>query len=165
MTTGSGAWRWLALALGLAALPAVAGQRLEARFFPNPHLELQAQWLEPVLRRGLDPEQARVLIATSPYTELQMTIPAAMVGKRVRILLVAPTQIRGVSDRRGLEMEWKTQGTYLPGRARPGDRVLLYQGVVTNSLLRGMIAFTYRINGDYVEGHISVEPVYEIEEF
>jgi hypothetical protein len=164
MTVRALIFRLLVLTLGLAAVPAYAGQRLEARFYPNPHLQLQSQWLEPVLRRGLDLERASTLIATSPYTELQMIIPPAFVGKRVRILLVAPAQIRGITDCRGLEMEWKTQGTYLPGRARPGDRVLLYQGTVTSAVLRDMITFTYQINADYVDGPISVEPIYEIEE-
>jgi hypothetical protein len=65
---------------------------------------------------------------------------------------------------RGLEAEWRTQGIFLSGKARPGDRVLFFEGTPTGSLLRDYVAYTFSIDARETMGPIRFETVYEIEQ-
>ncbi|HEY8555462.1 MAG TPA: hypothetical protein VIL43_13105 [Burkholderiales bacterium] len=148
----------------LVPLPASSGERIEGSYFPQPHLDLQARWAQPFLDRRMDPALANLIIAESPFTELRLRVPDRFIGRRVRIHMLVPPVVDGVSGAAGLEVEWKTQGILRPGRARPGERVLLFEGFATETPLRDFIAYTFRIDARFLRDHIRFEPHYEIEE-
>jgi hypothetical protein len=152
------------LLLGLLSLPALAGMRIESRYVPGPNLDLQARWLVPRPRATTDPAQASLMVAESAFTEMLLTIPADFIGKNVRIFLIMPPQTPGIAGPAGMEAEWRTQGVFLPGKARPGERVLFFQGVIKQSPLRDLIAYTFRVDARYNTGHVRFDPIYEIEE-
>lgn len=152
------------LLLGLLALPALAGTRIESLYVPGPNLDLQARWSTPGARGSNDPVRANLMVAESTFTEMLLTIPPAFIGKNVRIFLVMPPQTPGIAGPAGMEAEWRTQGVFLPGKARPGERVLFFQGVIQRSPLRDLIAYTFRMDARYNTGHVRFDPVYEIEE-
>lgn len=156
-----------AIALALSAgtsCDLLASQRIEARFFPRDSLDLGSQWLVQAPRPGMDPALANQMVAQSDFTELRLTIPDALAGKKVRIFLVLPISTQGISGSSGLEAEWKTQGIFLNGSARPGDRVLFFSGLANVPLLRDLVAYTFRIDARYANGDIRFEPEYEIEQ-
>ncbi len=152
------------LLLGLLSLPALAGTRIESRYVPGPNLDLQARWLVPNARPNADPRQANLFVAESAFTEMFLDIPAAFIGKNVRIFLIMPQQTPGIAGPTGMEAEWRTQGVFLPGSARPGERVLFFQGVIQQSPLRDLIAYTFRMDARYNTGQVRFDPIYEIEE-
>jgi hypothetical protein len=152
------------LLLGLLSLPTLAGTRIESRYVPGPNLDLQGRWQSPNARAITDPARANLFVAESAFTQMQLTIPAAFIGKNVRIFLVMPPQTPGITGPAGLEVQWRTQGVFLPGTARPGERVLFFQGVIQQSLLRDLIAYTFRVDARYNNGQVRFDPVYEIEE-
>lgn len=152
------------LLLGLLSLPALAGTRIESLYVPGPNLDLQARWLTPNARASTDPAQADLFVAESAFTEMQLTIPAAFIGKNVRIFLVLPPQTPGIAGPAGMEATWRTQGVFLPGTARPGERVMFFQGVIRQSPLRDLIAYTIRVDARYNSGQVRFDPIYEIEE-
>jgi hypothetical protein len=149
----------------LVCFAAWGGERIEVQYFPHPNLDLQAHWAQPILNSHADPELADRIVAESPFTELRLHIPTRLVGQQVRIYVTIPISVQGIDDTTGLDVEWKTQGTLRPGRARPGDRLLLFQGVVKDALLRGFIAYTFNIDARFVQGPIRFEPTYEIETY
>lgn len=152
------------LLLGLLSLPALAGTRIESLYVPGPNLNLQSRWVVPGARATTDPAQANLFIAESPFTEMLLTIPATYIGKNVQIFLIMPPQIPGVSGPAGMEVEWRTQGVFLPGKARPGERVLFFQGVIQQSPLRDRIAYKFQMDARYNNGQVRFDPLYEIEQ-
>jgi len=159
-----GHWLSWGLLLGLLALPAFAGTRIESVYVPDRNLDLQARWLIPNASARTDAALANLMVAESAFTEMLLTIPADFIGKNVRIFLVMPPQIPGVAGQAGMEVEWRTQGVFLPGKARPGERVLFFQGVIQQSPLRDLIAYTFRMDARYNQGQVRFDPAYEIEE-
>jgi hypothetical protein len=149
----------------LACLPAWGGERIEGRYFPQPNLDLEAHWAQPVLNSRGDPQVANRIIAESPFTELRLQVPNRLVGRQVRIYMTVPASIQGIDGTTGFDVEWKTQGMFRPGRARPGDRSLLFQGTVSDALVRDFIAYTFQIDARFLQGPIRFEPIYEIEEY
>lgn len=156
---------FVALALSLATRPALAGQLIEPSFFPNPQINVEGRWLTEHPTADTDPELANAISAQTDFTELRLPIPPAVVGKSVRIFLVLPAATQGAGGRNGLEVEWKTQGVFRAGSARPGDRVLFFEGRTSEPLLRDLIAYTFRIDARHSTGAIRFEPEYEIEEY
>lgn len=154
----------IALSLWLAGSPVLAGERIEPRFFPSPQVNADSHWLLSQVKADTDPELANALIAETDFTELRLPIPPALVGKNVRIFLVLPAATQGAGGRNGLEVEWRTQGVFHSGNARPGDRVVFYDGSVQQPELRDFVAYTFRIDARYSTAPIRFEPEYDIEE-
>lgn len=149
----------------LACLCAWGGERIEGKYFPQPHLDLEARWAQPFLSGRADPELANRIIAESPFAELRLQVPDRLVGRKARVYMNVPVSVQGVDGPTGFEVEWKTQGIFRPGRARPGDRTLLFQGVVNDVLLRDFVAYTFHIDARFMQDNIRFEPSYEIEEY
>jgi hypothetical protein len=143
---------------------ASGAERIESRYFPNPELQLESRWLVPNPQVSTDPQMANTMVAQAPFTELRLSIPPAYVGKAVRIYLVFPPSAQGIVSGRGLEADWRTQGVFLSGKARPGDRVLFFEGTPSSSLLKDFVAYTFTIDARETMGPIRFETVYEIEQ-
>ncbi len=154
----------ITIVLSLAAPSTPAGERIEPRFFPSPMINLDSRWLIPHPRTDTDPELANTMVAQTDFTELHLPVPPVLVGRSVRVFLVLPAATQGAGGRNGLEVEWKTQGVFRAGSARPGDRVLFFEGRVTQPLLKDLVAYTFLIDARYSTGPVRFEPEYEIEE-
>lgn len=154
----------IGVVLSLAGAPALAGERIEPSFFPSPQINADSRWLISHVRADTDPELANSMVAETDFTELRLPIPPALIGKNVRIHLVLPAATQGAGGRNGLEVEWRTQGVFRAGSARPGDRVLFFEGPATQPLLSDLVAYTFHIDARYAAGPVRFEPEYEIEE-
>ena len=154
----------LLIATVVLTVPAHAGQQLESYFFPGPELQLQTRWLVPHLRPNVDPQLSSMTVVESPFTELRLVIPSMYVGKRVRVHAVLPAVAQGVEGSRGLEIEWRTQGVFQPGKLHMGERVPFFEGVAKGPLLSDRIAVIVRADARHISGPVRFETVYEIEE-
>lgn len=141
----------------------VAAEPVIARFFPIDELQVNAQWALPAPNPRVDPALNNLILAKTPVTEMRLTLPAEFVGKSVRIFQLIPNFVPGLTSGRGLEVEWTTQGVYIPGKARGGERVLFYEGTPTSTTLRDQVAYTLRIDSAYTTGPVRFQPTYEIE--
>jgi hypothetical protein len=81
----------------------------------------------------------------------------------VRIFLVVPITIIGLQGAESFEVSWATGGAFLSGRARPGQRALIFQGVADRSVLSDTVSFSIRADGAQVVGAIDYETLFEIE--
>lgn len=148
----------------LAILPAHGGQRIESYYFPAPELQLESRWLVPHLGASHDAKLNDIMIAESAYTELRLVVPPAFVGKRVRIDAILPAFAQGMEGGRGLEVEWRTQGVFRPGKLHMGERTPIFEGIASGPILSDRVAYVIRTDAHYVLGPIRFETTYEIEE-
>ena len=152
-------------ALGATAVSAtLAAEPIVARFFPADELQVNAQWALPAPNPRVDPTLNNLILAKTPVTEMRLSLPAAYVGKSVRIYQLVPNFVQGMTSGRGFEVEWTTQGIFVAGKARTGERALFYQGTPASTTLRDYVAYTLRIDSAFTSGPIRFEPAYEIEE-
>lgn len=154
----------LLLLIGFTTSPnGVAGERIETEYFPQRHFHLKGKWKTPSISRA-NPQDDKI-VATINQVELRLKIPSSYYSptSQVSIYLVLPAQVAGMRDSRGFEVSWKTRKVFRAGTARPGDRVLFYQGTVNSAVLSDFVTFTMTINSAEMIGAISFEPYYEIE--
>lgn len=55
---------------------------------------------------------------------------AAYAGRRARIYFVVPAVIPGLRSPSGLRVDWRGTGQFAAGTARPGERQMVWSGVV-----------------------------------
>ena len=71
---------------------------------------------------------------------------ARYVGKRARIYLVIPLASNVVTTPAALKLEWRGTRAFASGSGHPGDRVLVWQGVVTSAWLDEDVELTLHID-------------------
>lgn len=154
----------LSILLSVITMPALAEIQLRARFYPQEHIQLNTQWLEPHIRKSTgNSARMNLMLAKSRYTELQLQIPPEFQGKAVKIYLAMPLQTPGFMGFEGLEVQWQSHRGFLDGSAQPGSRSLLFEGKINQEILSGRIAFTLYIDSRFVSGDFDFKPQYIIE--
>lgn len=123
---------WLALCISAQACPVHSGsERLDDSTSPRSRVEAPVVLGNNggLLADNPDATQAIVKfgrvdyrLATAPY-----------VGKQARIYYVAPAAIPGLVSPSGLRLEWRGNGLFSDGSARPGERVLVWSGKVDDA--------------------------------
>lgn len=152
----------LKLLLGLCLQGNALAGILDDSLSPRQQLDLDLVWKYQGNTAGLsDTEYNRVMaqarnvdtrLDTSPY-----------IGSRARIFLALPIVIRGLANPSSLELSWTTGGLFNAGRVTPGTRQLIYEGSVTEPVMRDIINFTFELDARYLQQTVRLEPVYEIE--
>lgn len=94
-------------------------------------------------------------LATAPY-----------VGRQARIYYVIPLAVAGLRSPSGLQMQWRGS-TLQDGMGRPGDRVLVWSGVVRTPWISDTFDLQLRIDPRQLQlgrgGSLSFESYFEIE--
>jgi len=67
------------------------------------------------------------------------------VGKMARIYYVIPAVISGLRSPAGLQVEWRSSGLFANGIARPGERKLVWSGVVRDAFISEGLDLTMKI--------------------
>ncbi|MGL4230943.1 MAG: hypothetical protein ACRDAM_11140 [Casimicrobium sp.] len=93
---------------------------------------------------------------------------AKYVGKKARIFFVIPHADRMVSAPSALRVEWRGGRTFANGSAFSGERIPVWQGVVTNSVLSEDIELTmqldlHRLQPGSARMSANIESYFEIE--
>ena len=76
-----------------------------------------------------------------------------------RIYLVLPAQQPGP-----LSASWTTQGRFMPGQVRSGNRVLVYAGPITTPFMEDVFKFQFSVDGDLVQRAFPVTYRFEMDE-
>ncbi|MEO8103714.1 MAG: hypothetical protein ABI790_14420 [Betaproteobacteria bacterium] len=111
---------------------------------------------------GLTPDQVNALVADAKGIELRFDL-SRYVGRNVRIHMVLPPSLKGLRGSTGFRAEWRTRGRFIPGSIVPGNRTLVFQGVVTAKEMTEIFDFTLHLDGRYFHGGLGFDPVFEIE--
>lgn len=92
---------------------------------------------------------------------------AAYVGKQARIYYVIPLAVAGLRSPTGMQVQWRSSGQFQPGMGRPGDRVLVWTGVVRAPWITESFDLQLRIDRRELQigqgGNLRFESYFEIE--
>ena len=67
------------------------------------------------------------------------------VGKMARIYYVIPAVVSGLRSPAGLQVDWRSNGLFANGIARPGERKLVWSGVVRDAFISEGLDLTMKI--------------------
>lgn len=156
--------RWTAgaglLLCWCAACP--AGEPLDDSLSPRVRVRVDAEWVHDARLHRLTDAQLHRRVARVPGYEVRLRT-ADYVGRRARIFLVLPASQRGLRRPDSLRMRWRAQGRFESGTATPGQRALLYEGVVAEPVLSDVLDIEILFDTRDVAELTSLEWGYEIE--
>jgi hypothetical protein len=146
------------------AIPtAIGGERLSDALSPVSRTQVDGSWEGT----GFDPRNARdgTVMARTGRMEVRLAIPRHYTDppRRVRIFLVVPVTIVGLQNAESFEVSWASGGVFLSGRARPGQRALLFEGLIQQPVLSDSVDFSFRADAANMVGAIEYETIFEIE--
>lgn len=129
MNRWTAAVRWTAAALVLVgAAPASGADRLDDSASPRsrvPATIVMTNEGRP-LSDSLRPTSATIRFGRVDYK----LATARYLGKQARIYFVVPPMIPGLRSPAGLRVEWRASRLFAPGTAHPGERQLVWSGIV-----------------------------------
>ena len=154
----------LAVTCLAGSLTGYAGERVRSEFFPQRHLALQGRWAHARLTGDVNADNR--IVGEFSEVELRLFIPTKFTSPphRVQIFLIIASQFAGLEGGGGLERSWITRGRLLNGKARPGDRVLIFEGVVDAPVLSDFLSATFQIDARKMVGALRFDPAFEIEQ-
>jgi len=153
----------LAVVLCAGATASYSAERVRSEFFPQRHLVLQGQWQNPRFTADIDADSRVAAVASD--VELRLFIPPTFTSppQQAQIFMLVPAQIPGLDVGGGLEVSWVTRGRLLNATARPGDRVLIFEGLVSEPVLADFLTLTITIDARRMVGAVRFDPLFEIE--
>jgi len=154
---------WLLLAAILAHLPVYA-EPLDDSLSPQQQFDVDLVWKHQQSMENLDERELNALIAQAHHVEIRLNT-APYIGQRGRIYITLPLNIRGTGDASALRMSWTTNGLFASGSLTAGNRVRLFEGEITASVMTEVFDMTFEIDARQVYNNLRFEPVYDIEVF
>ena len=76
-----------------------------------------------------------------------------------RIYLDLPAQQPGP-----MSVSWSTQGRFMPGRVRTGNRVLIYTGPIATPFMEDVLTFQFSVDGALIRRAVPVSFRFEMDE-
>lgn len=142
----------------LCALPAAAlTEKLDDSASPRSRVAMPFQWSANA-DTSLATAQGRVEFRLST---------ARYAGKSARIYFVIPPLVPGLLSPSALQVEWRGQGLFAPGKAQPGGRTLVWAGTVPGPWLADMLDLRLQLDTRAVKllrgMDFGFEPYFEIE--
>jgi len=140
----------------------VLAERLDDALSPRRQVDLDLQWKYRGNTEKLGDAEFNAVSAQARNLDTRLDT-SAYVGSEARIFLELPILVRGLGNPSSLVLSWTTGGLFNPGRVTPGNRQLIYEGSITQQVMRDTITFTFEVDARDLHQTLRVEPVYEIE--
>jgi len=137
---------------------------LDDSFSPQKQYSIQFQWAHRDTAVNLSQEDFFLLKATASGVEVRLDT-AEYGGQSARIYLRLPRQIKGFISTESFLLSWETDRLFYPGSVRPGNRTLLFDGVIESSVMIEVFTITLEVDARNLNGKIEYAPVYEIETY
>jgi len=153
--------RLLLLLVCLQALPSQA-QRLSDALSPQQQINIEFDWKHQTAGDELDPKEINAVVAYARNVDTRLDT-SDFVDTTARIFLVLPVQVRGLNNPQRLSVSWTTNGLFQNGEVTPGNRRLIFEGRITEPVMRDIFNFTFEMDARFLSGMLRLEPVYEIE--
>jgi hypothetical protein len=154
----------LALAFAMAG-PASAAERLDDSASPRSRVPARVVLSEEgrSLAESRNPTRATIHFGRVEYK----LATARYVGKRARIYFVVPALIPGLRSPAGMRLEWRGTGLFADGAGRPGDRRLVWSGLVPGPWMAEALDLTCEVELRALQlqrdGQFGFESYFEIE--
>jgi len=150
----------------LGGMPTIvrSGEILDDSLSPQKQYTVQFKWAHGDSSVDLSQEDFFLLKSTISGVEVRLDT-TAYEGKRARIYLGLPRQIEGFISTESFLLSWVTDRLYYPGSVRPGNRTLLFDGIIETPVMTEVFTFSLKIDARYLNGKIQYAPFYEIETY
>jgi len=153
----------LIIVFHLACLLTVqAAETLDDSQSPRKQFTFKFEWANKENLSALNKNEYFLLKAHIPDVEVRLNT-SNYIGKKARIYLALPWQIDGFNGSQGFSLTWKTTGIFASGMTSPGNRALIFQGLIESPLLTEFITFTLKLDANRLTGKLRYAPIYEIE--
>lgn len=131
-------WRETLLAVCLmVSLPCYAlGERLDDSASPRSRVEAP---------QTLDIPDTTLMLLKFGRVDYKLAT-ANFVGQQARLYYVIPASIPGLLSPNGLLVEWRGYAPFESGTGRPGDRVLVWTGTVTEAWMSTSLDLTMQVD-------------------
>jgi len=145
----------------VAGSAAGAAERLQD-LAPEVEARVDLQWA-PVDRSRTARADPRFHQMTAELSRVEYRLYVApWLGKRMRVVLVVP-QPPGLMSSQGLLLRWRTQGPLRAGQGRGGDRIPVFEGVLTEPVLADVLSLSLQVDGRQFDGLLQMSLHFEIE--
>jgi hypothetical protein len=142
---------------------AVPAERLDDSLSPRQQINLQLDWKTGSIDPDkLDKKEIHRVIAHASNVDTRLDT-SKYLGMEVRIYLALPILVRGLSNPQSMNFSWTTNGLFLDGQLTPGNRQLIFEGIITSPVMIDNFHFTFELDARYLTQTLRLEPVYEIE--
>jgi hypothetical protein len=152
----------LILLLGFCLQGNALAEVLDDSLSPRQQLDLDLVWKYQGNTAGLSETEYNTVMAQARNVDTRLDT-SSYTDSRARIFLELPIVIRGLANPSSLVLSWTTGGLFNAGRVTPGNRQLLYEGSITEPVMRDIINFTFELDARYLQQNVRREPVYAIE--
>ena len=139
-----------------------AAEVLDDSQSPRKQFNFRFEWANKGDLSALSKDEFFLLEAHIPDVEVRLNT-SNYIGKKARIYLALPSQIDGFNGSQGFSLAWKTTGIFAAGATSPGNRALIFQGLIGSSLLTEFFTFTLKLDANRLNGKLRYAPIYEIE--
>ena len=139
-----------------------AAEVLDDSQSPRKQFNFRFEWANKGDLSALSKDEFFLLEAHIPDVEVRLNT-SNYIGKKARIYLALPGQIDGFNGSQGFSLAWKTTGIFASGMTSPGNRSLIFQGVIGSPLLTEFFTFTIKLDANRLTGKLRYAPIYEIE--
>ena len=153
--------RLLALLASLQAAPLQA-ERLSDSLSPQQQIHIEFDWKHPNAGDELDAKEFNAVIAYARNVDTRLDT-SDFVDTQARIFLELPIQVRGLNNPQRLAVSWTTNGLFQNGEVTPGNRRLIFEGKITQPVMRDIFNFTFEVDARFLTELLRLEPVYAIE--
>ena len=139
-----------------------AAEVLDDSQSPRKQFNFRFEWANKGDLSALSKDEFFLLEAHIPDVEVRLNT-SNYIGKKARIYLALPSQIDGFNGSRGFSLAWKTTGIFASGATSPGNRALIFEGLIGSSLLTDFFTFILKLDANRLTGKLRYAPIYEIE--
>ena len=148
----------------LACLQAaqLKAERLSDSLSQQQQINITFDWKHLNAGDELDGKEFNAVIARAPNVDTRLDT-SDFIDTRARIFLELPVQVRGLNNPQRLSVSWTTNGLFQNGEVTPGNRRLIYEGKITQPVMRDIFNFTFEVDARFLTELLRLEPVYEIE--
>jgi len=151
-----------AFALLSIALSSHAAEVLDDSQSPKKQFNVRFEWEKQGNLSSVSKDEFFLLKAHIPDVEVRLNT-STYIGKKARIYLALPSQIDGFNGSQGFSLTWKTTGIFSSGATSPGNRALIFEGLIGSSLLTEFFTFILKLDANRLTGKLRYAPIYEIE--
>ena len=157
------------MTLLLVAIPAQAQrQALDDSLSPRRNFSLDLKWNAHDMGRAISAMINNNASALPPLTGRLANVETRLdtrqyVGQHARIYLLVPVTFAGTHSPQNMLLSWETRGQFLAGSTRPGQSVLIFDGIIEKAVTRDVFDFTIAIEEGDVPDSFILETDYEIE--
>lgn len=144
------------------SLASQAAEVLDDSQSPKKQFNIRFEWENQENLASVSKDEFFLLKAHIPDVEVRLNT-SCYIGKNARIYLTLPSQIDGFNGSQGFSLTWKTTGIFASGATSPGNRALIFEGVIGSSLLTEFFTFTLKLDANRLTGKLRYAPIYEIE--